>query len=156
MSSPKPEQPRLPPRWIVRGAWVGHRALYSATRGHLGLRPVTPGRWGMLRLCTTGRRSGQERRAILAYFEDGPDLVLLSMNGWSEGATGWSLNLRAAPDAVVELPDGTRRPVRARFAEGEERERLWAAWATYGTDLDAFAARRSDTPVIVLEPRSDD
>jgi deazaflavin-dependent oxidoreductase (nitroreductase family) len=109
----------------------------------------------MLRLCTIGRRSGQERRAILAYFEDGRDLVLLSMNGWSEGATDWSLNLRANPDAVVELPGGTRRPVRARFAEGEERERLWAAWATYGTDLDAFAGRRSDTPVIVLEPRTE-
>jgi deazaflavin-dependent oxidoreductase (nitroreductase family) len=108
----------------------------------------------MLRLMTTGRHSGQERRAILAYFEDGGDLVLMSMNGWSEGATGWSLNLRAQPEAAVELADGTRRPVKARFADGEERERLWARWGTFDKDLEGFAARRSDTPVIVLEPRA--
>lgn len=154
MTDPSAGHPKPPPRWVVRSAWVGHRALYSATGGRFGLRAVTADRWGMLRLLTTGRRSGQERRAILAYFEDGPDLVLMSMNGWSEGATGWSLNLRAHPEAIVEMADGTRRPVRARFAEGEERERLWARWSTYDKDLEGFAARRSDTPVIVLEPRA--
>ncbi|HZW01856.1 MAG TPA: nitroreductase/quinone reductase family protein [Candidatus Deferrimicrobium sp.] len=143
-----------PPRWFVRGAWVGHRALYSATRGRIGLRLATPERWGMLRLLTTGCQSGQERRAILGYFEDGRDLILMFMNGWSEGATGWSLNLRAHPKATVELADGTRRPAMARFAEGEEREQLWARWGTYDQDLEGFAARRSDTPVIVLEPRA--
>lgn len=156
MTADKHKEPTVPPRWIVRSAWVGHRALYSATGGRIGLRAVTPKRWGMLRLCTTGRRSGQERRAILAYFEDGGDLVLMSMNGWSEGATGWSLNLRAHPDASVELADGTRRRVRARFAQGEERERLWTRWATYDKDLDGYAARRTDTPVIVLEPLAGD
>jgi hypothetical protein len=45
--------------------------------------------------------------------------------------------------------------VRARLAEGEERQRLWARWATYGDDLDAYAARRAETPVIVLEPRQE-
>jgi deazaflavin-dependent oxidoreductase (nitroreductase family) len=133
---------------------VGHRAPYSATGGRVGLRVATAERWGMLRLLTTGRRSGQERRAILGYVEDGSSIVLLSMNGWSEGATGWSLNLRDHPEAIVELADGTRRPVRARFAEGDERARLWARWATYDKDLDAYAPRRSDTPVIVLEPRA--
>jgi deazaflavin-dependent oxidoreductase (nitroreductase family) len=153
MTTPQRKSVSPPPRWIVRSAWVGHRALYSATGGRVGLRAVTPDRWGMLRLLTIGRHSGQERRAILAYFDNGPDLVLMSMNGWSEGATGWSLNLRAHPEAIVELADGTTRPVRARFAEGEERERLWARWGTYDKDLDAYAARRTETPVIVLEPR---
>lgn len=146
--------PRVPPRWFVRSAWIAHRALYSGSGGRVGLRPATAERWGMLRLLTTGRQSGQERRAILAYFEDGSDLVLMSMNGWSEGATGWSLNLQAHPEATVELADGTRRPVMARFTEGEERERLWARWGTYDKDLDGYATRRSDTPVIVLEPRA--
>jgi len=36
----------------------------------------------MLRLRTTGRRTGEERRAILAYLEDGSNLVLVAMNGW--------------------------------------------------------------------------
>jgi deazaflavin-dependent oxidoreductase (nitroreductase family) len=107
----------------------------------------------MLRLRTTGRRSGRERLAILAYLEDGPNLALMAMNGWSEGTPGWCANLRAHPDASVELADGSARQVRAREAVGEERTRLWARWAETGGDLDAFAARRSETPILVLEPR---
>jgi hypothetical protein len=29
--------PRLPPRWLVRSAWVAHRALYRTTGGRIGL-----------------------------------------------------------------------------------------------------------------------
>ena len=46
------------------------------------------------------------------------------------------------------------RPVRARCAVGEERDRLWQRWAAVDPDLDAFARRRApETPVVVLEPR---
>ena len=45
------------------------------------------------------------------------------------------------------------RPVRARQAEGDERERLWRRWAEIDDGLDAYAASRSaDTPVVVFEP----
>jgi hypothetical protein len=44
--------------------------------------------------------------------------------------------------------------VRARRAEGEERDRLWQRWAAVNPDLGAYAERRStETPVVVLEPR---
>ncbi len=145
--------PRLPPRWFIRSAWVVHRALYSVTRGRVGLRRPTAARWGMLRLRTTGRRSGAERRAILAYLEDGPDLVLMAMNGWAEPAPAWWLNLQARPDAIVDLPGGSTREVAARESDGEERSRLWARWEGVSKDLDAYAARRTTTPVVVLEPR---
>ncbi|GAA1941306.1 nitroreductase/quinone reductase family protein [Agromyces allii] len=145
--------PRIPPRWFVRSAWVVHRGLYRATRGRKGLWPATSERWGAMRLTTTGRRSGLERVAIVAYLEDGPNLVTLAMNGWAEPDPAWWLNLRAHPDASVVLPTG-RRDVRARAATGEERDRLWAAWQTLGDDVEALAARRSrETAVVVLEPR---
>lgn len=32
--------------------------------------------WGTRRLTTTGRRTGQERKVIIGYFEDGPDLEI--------------------------------------------------------------------------------
>jgi hypothetical protein len=44
--------------------------------------------------------------------------------------------------------------VRARAAEGSERERLWQRWADVNPQLDSFAGLRStETPVVVLEPR---
>jgi deazaflavin-dependent oxidoreductase (nitroreductase family) len=93
-----------------------------------------------------------ERVAILGYFEDGPNLVTMAMNGWGDPEPAWWLNLQANPEATVDLGGGSRA-VRARAAEGEERSRLWARWAHYDRDLDAYAARRSrETAVVVLEP----
>jgi deazaflavin-dependent oxidoreductase (nitroreductase family) len=92
-----------------------------------------------MRLTTIGRRTGRERSAILGYYEDGPNLVTLAMNGWAEGEPAWWLNLQAHPDASV--------------AEGDERSRLWARWRDVGTDVDAYATRRSsETAVVILAP----
>ena len=152
------QRPWLPPRWFIRLAWIAHRAIYRVTGGRRGLSvPNADGSFGHMRLITTGRRSGQERIAILGYFEDGPNLVTLAMNGWGDAEPAWWLNLLANPDATVDLKDGSRS-VRGRAAMGEERARLWAAFRDYkgwGTDIGAFAKRRSrETSVVVLEPRS--
>ena len=144
----------LPPRWFVRLAWFTHRGIYRITRGRLGLWRPKADRWGTMHLTTIGRRSGEERKVILGYYEDGPNLVTMAMNGWSEGEPAWWLNLQAHPEASVDLPE-ERRMIRGRAAEGEERTRLWARWRDYDKDLDACAARRSQTAVVVLEPRSD-
>jgi F420H(2)-dependent quinone reductase len=149
--------PWLPPRWFIRSAWVVHRAIHRFTGGRRGLAtPTAGGKFGYLRLKTVGRRSGQERAAILGYYEDGPNLVTLAMNGWADAEPAWWLNLQAHPDAMVELKNGSRA-VRARAAEGEERERLWAkvrGYTGYGDNIDAYASlRSSETAVVVFEPR---
>jgi deazaflavin-dependent oxidoreductase (nitroreductase family) len=108
----------------------------------------------MLRLHTIGRRTGQDRWTILGYIEDGPNLILLAMNGWADGTPDWWLNLSDNPDARVDLVDGSRA-VRADVATGDERSRLWARWADYDDHLDSYAGRRSqETPVVILEPRT--
>jgi deazaflavin-dependent oxidoreductase (nitroreductase family) len=138
---------------------VVHRAIHRFTGGRRGLATPTPGgKFGYLRLKTIGRRSGQERAAILGYYEDGPNLVTLAMNGWADAEPAWWLNLQAHPDATVDLKNSSRA-VRARAAEGEERARLWAKvrdYSGYGSDVDAYAKlRSSETAVIVLEPKPD-
>ncbi len=144
---------RLPPRWFVVSFWHGHRALLRATGGRLGLWRPKPGRWGTLRLTTTGRRSGKPRQVVVGYFEDGPNLVTMAMNGWGPAEPAWWLNLQDNPDAVAQTRDGTRR-VRARRAQGEERVRLWSRWAEIDQNLDGYAARRpTETAVVVLERR---
>jgi deazaflavin-dependent oxidoreductase (nitroreductase family) len=106
----------------------------------------------MMRLTTIGRRSGQERSVILGYFDDGPNLVTMAMNGWDSPEPGWWLNLQANPEAIVDLPGG-RTQVTGRAAVGEERARLWARWREIDTNLDGYAALRSrETAVVVLEP----
>jgi deazaflavin-dependent oxidoreductase (nitroreductase family) len=104
-------------------------------------------------LTTTGRTSGQERKVIIGYIEDGPDLVAIAMNGWDEGHPAWWLNLQANPSASVRLAHQKPRAVHAREATGDERVRLWLRWVDTDPDLTAPASQRStETPVVVFEP----
>ena len=142
----------LPPRWVVRLAWAAHRAIYAITGGRRGLKRATDDQWGMMRVHTIGRRTGAERAVILGYFEDGPNLVTMAMNGWADPEPAWWLNLQAQPDVTVDLRGGSGR-YHAHAADAVERPRLWARWAHYDKCLDSFAARRSrETQVVILEP----
>lgn len=148
------DKARLPPRWFVVTAWYIHRFIFRATRGK-GLWRPRPGKWGALRLTARGRRSGEPRSVIVGYYEDGPNLVTMAMNGWGPAEPAWWLNLQAHPEALVELAGGTRREVFGKAAVGEERERLWQRWRDIDKKLDAWAARRpKETAVVILEPRN--
>ena len=148
--------PRTPPRALIKFFWLLHRGLVRMSGGRIGLRRPESGRtMGMLRLTTTGRRSGTARTVILGYVPAGAGFATLAMNGWGAADPAWWLNLQAAPEATVDLGDGPI-PVRARAAEGEERDVLWASIAQHpgwGPDIDALAGRRPrETAVVVLEP----
>ena len=147
-----------PPRPLIRIFWSLHRVAYRLTGGRFGLqRPERGARFGMLRLHTVGRRSGQARIAMIGYYEDGSNLVSLAMNGWGSAEPAWWLNLQDDPSATVDLP-GERRQVRARAAVDAERDRLWASFSDYpgwGSDLDGLAAqRRRETTIVVFEPEA--
>jgi deazaflavin-dependent oxidoreductase (nitroreductase family) len=147
---------RLPPRWFIVTFWHAHRRFVRATEGRKGLWRPRPGKWGALRLTTTGRRSGEPRSVILGYYEDGPNLVSMAMNGWGAPEPAWWLNLQAHPEAEVQLAGDDRRAVRGRAAEGQERERLWQRWRELDRNLDGYAARRPhETAVVILEPRTE-
>ncbi len=131
--------------------WTGklNVPLYRVSGGRIGGRV---NRAPVLLLTTTGRKSGQKRTAPVVYLQDGENVVVINTNAGNARVPAWSLNLKANPEAEVEV--GRRRyPVRARVAEGEERADLWrrhneqyAGFDDYQTKLDRKAL------VIVLEP----
>jgi F420H(2)-dependent quinone reductase len=107
----------------------------------------------VLLLTTTGRKSGQPRTAPVLYLADGDRYVVINTNAGNQKTPAWSLNLKADPEAEVEV-GRKRAKVRARIAEGEEREVLWrrhmeqySGWDYYESKLDR------DPTVFVLEPR---
>ena len=156
MTAERKKSPFLPPRWFVRAAWVIHRAIHRFSGGRRGLWTPKGEKWGTLRLTTVGRNSGKGRAAILGYYEDGPNVVTMAMNGWAAPEPAWWLNLQARPDVTIELKDG-KRSVHGRAAVGEERERLWKRFRGQGEwgDVDGYATRRpGETAIVVLEPRS--
>lgn len=124
--------------------------VYRATRGRVwgkvGKAPV-------LLLTSTGRRSGQQRVAPVVYLADGANVIVIGSNAGNKNEPGWSFNLKANPDAHVEI-GAEHRDVRARVAEGEERERLWKAMNVQYSGFDDYEAKTSrDIAVFVLEPR---
>lgn len=143
----------LPPRWFIRIAWMAHRFMYRVTGGRRSLRRPRATTYGLMRLDTTGARTGKRRTAILGYWEDGANLYTLAMNGWGDPDPKWWLNLQAHPEAMVEI-EGVLRPVIGRAAFGDERARLWAAMRQREPNLDRWAALRTrETAVVVFEPR---
>jgi deazaflavin-dependent oxidoreductase (nitroreductase family) len=124
--------------------------VYRATRGRVWSKV---GKAPVLLLTSTGRRSGQPRTAPVVYLPEGQNVVVIGSNAGNKNEPGWSFNLKANPDAHVEL--GARhRDVRARVAEGSERERLWKAMNVQYAGFDDYEARTSrDIAVFVLEPR---
>ena len=148
--------PSLPPAWFKHAFWRVHRALYRLSGGRFLWTPASKRGWGAMHVTTVGRTSGEPRSVILGYLEDGPNLVVLAMNGWDEGHPAWWLNLEAHPDAVVRLAGRQERAMRARATTGQERERLWQRWRTIDAGLDELARSRStQTPVVVFEPRNE-
>jgi F420H(2)-dependent quinone reductase len=132
--------------------WAGKMnvPLYRASGGRL---MGKVGRAPVLLLTTTGRRSGQKRTAPVVYLADGENVVVINTNAGNARIPAWSLNLKAKPEGEVEV--GRRRyPVRARIAEGEERERLWREHNEQYAGFERYEAQLSrEISVIVLEPR---
>ncbi len=125
--------------------------VYRLTRGRLGGRV---GKAPVLLLTTTGRRSGQRRTTPVVYLDDGDRLSIINTNAGHERVPAWSLNLKARPEAEVEL-GGSRREVVARIAEGEERADLWRRHNIQYGGFDEYEDNIDRHPeVFVLEPAS--
>lgn len=133
--------------------WVGklNVPLYRASGGRVGGKV---GRGPVLLLTTTGRRSGEKRTAPVLYLEDDGRLSVIDTNAGNTRVPAWSLNLDANPEAEVQVR-GRKIAVRARPAEGAEREDLWRKhnqqYAGFDDYKEILPADRPIT-VYVLEP----
>jgi deazaflavin-dependent oxidoreductase (nitroreductase family) len=106
----------------------------------------------ILLLHTTGARSGQERVHPMMYQADGDRLVVFASKAGLPTNPDWYHNLVAHPEVTAEVGTGTRR-LRARIAEGEERERIWSKQkADYPGFADYETKTTRQIPVVVLEP----
>ncbi len=101
MSSGTARAPKLPPSWFIHVFWRAHRTVHRLSGGRFLWTTSSKRGWGALHLTTIGRKSGRERRVIVGYIEDGPNLVVLAMNGWDVGHPAWWLNLEAHPEHLV-------------------------------------------------------
>ncbi|HEU5215180.1 MAG TPA: nitroreductase family deazaflavin-dependent oxidoreductase [Gaiellaceae bacterium] len=126
-----------------------HVRSYLETDGRVGYRWREDAPTAIL--FTTGRMTGEQRANPLIFGRDGDDVVLVASKGGAPKDPGWYRNLRANPEAEIQVM-GDRWRVRARVAEGEERVRLWRQMARIWPHYDEYATRTDrEIPVVVLE-----
>ena len=105
----------------------------------------------ILLLTTTGRNSGRKTTTPLIYGLDGDNPVIVASKGGAPQHPGWYRNLVANPAAEVQIL-GETFPVRARDAEGDERERLWQMMNGIWKHYDEYQTKTDrQIPVVVLE-----
>jgi len=111
-----------------------------------------PGLLPTLLLTTKGRKTGEPRALPLIYGEFDGNYVVIASKGGMPSHPLWFMNLEATPEC--ELQVGARNVMaRARVAEGEERERIWAKMVEiYPPYTDYQKATERTIPVVILEP----
>ena len=125
------------------GGAEGH--LFDSTVvGGLGL--VTS-----LLLTTTGRRSGGKHTSPVFYGTAGNAYVIIGSKGGADTQPNWYLNLRANPEAEVQVARD-HFTVRARVATGKEREQLWEQMVQLYPPYREYQKKtKREIPVVVLE-----
>jgi deazaflavin-dependent oxidoreductase (nitroreductase family) len=108
----------------------------------------------LLLLHHTGARSGESRINPLAYLPDDGRYVVFASRGGAPMNPGWYHNLKAHPNATIEVGTDTIE-VLAGEAGGEERERLFRTQAERAPQFADYERQTERTiPVMVLTPRT--
>src|SRR5262245_55051896 len=101
----------------------------------------------LLVLTTTGARSGEPRTVVNGCRPYGDAYASIASNNGAPTPPWWLHNLRADPNATIEVgPE--KLQVKARVAEGEERDRA-ARVIEYLAPQEAKAGRQ--IPVVLFE-----
>jgi deazaflavin-dependent oxidoreductase (nitroreductase family) len=107
----------------------------------------------LLLLHSTGARSGAERVNPMMYQAVGDGYAVFASKAGADTNPDWFHNLRANPEATVEVGTETVA-VTARVLDDEEREPIWE---TQKSRYPGFADYEQKTsrviPVVLLEPR---
>lgn len=107
----------------------------------------------MVLLHHTGAKTGTRRVSPLVYQALDDGYAVFASKGGAPDNPDWYHNLLANPDTEIEVGTDVI-PVRARVAEGEERERIWTEQKRDFPNFAAYeVATDREIPVVVLEPR---
>jgi F420H(2)-dependent quinone reductase len=129
-----------------------HARILRGSRGRIRRSWLFAAGQPVMVITTTGRRSGQPRSTVVAYFEHEGGFVTTASNLGSDRHPAWALNLMANPRAIIAV-EGQSLEVISRQARGEERAMLWAKWEELQRAAKGVAAVADrEIPVFVLEP----
>lgn len=111
--------------------------------------------WPLVLLHHVGAKSGVERVTPLVYqpLGDASSVAIFASKAGAPTNPDWFHNLVANPSTVIEIGSETR-PVIARVAEGEERDRIFETQKQLASNFAEYekSAGSRTIPVVVLDP----
>lgn len=130
-----------------------NQRIITEFRDNGGKPPSWSGSSPLLLLHHRGAKSGVERVNPVAYLDDDGRYAIFASKAGAPTNPGWYHNLKAHPDATIEVGSETF-DVTAAEASGEERERLFAAQGQRSPQFIEYQ-RNTDRviPVVVLTRR---
>lgn len=129
-----------------------NRQVIEEFRANDGNVIVRPPNGPILLLHTRGARTGRPCLTPLIYRQDGERFVILASRGGWKTNPAWYYNLRAHPNAWIEV--GSRLlPVTATIERGEARQELFDRHAEAYPQFAFYQGKTSRRiPVITLTP----
>jgi deazaflavin-dependent oxidoreductase (nitroreductase family) len=141
----------MPSDLVLKTMNAVHRVLLRLTGNRVGASVA-----GMpsLELTTIGRKTGQPRKVMLtAPLQEGSALVVVASRGGDDQHPAWFLNLRDNPAVQVRVVGQASRPMTARIASAEERDRMWPIIAGKYRNYAGYQKRTDrQIPLVLLEP----
>ncbi len=132
-----------------------HDRLYQKTEGRIGHK--FPGGPPSLLLHTTGAKTGQPRTNSLSYARDGDAYLIVASNGGSDRYPGWYHNLRAQPNAEINVGP-TRFAViwRQVTPDDSDYQRMWQIVNKNNGNRYNGYQRRTSRPIPIFELKATD
>jgi F420H(2)-dependent quinone reductase len=143
------------------GSWILARTLHPLDRLLLRLshgRVSIPGVFTglpVVMLTTIGAKSGKLRTVPLVGLRDGDKVIVIASNYGQTRHPAWYYNLRANPQATVELSGRTGTYI-AREATSAERQTYWRRATDLYVGFPKYQQRTHGRaiPIIVLTPQA--
>ncbi len=107
----------------------------------------------LLLLHSLGARSGHPRITPVMYMADGDRFIVFASRGGAPTNPGWYHNLRAHPDAMIEVGSDSVE-VTAREVAGPERDALFRRHAARYPAFDEYQTKTTRViPAVALLPK---
>lgn len=133
----------------VKAFWRLHKWIYERTDGRIGSTFMGQ---KVLKLTTTGHKSGKPRSILIYYFDYSDGYVIVGSNLGADRDPAWYRNLQADPQARLQI--GRKKiDALARTAEGQERQDLWDLIISQASLYQDYKDQTErEIPLVIFEP----
>lgn len=142
----------MPSDFVLKSMNNIHRSILKISGGRKGWEA---GNMPVLKLTTTGRKSGEPRMVMLTSpLQEGDSMVIVASRGGDDQHPAWFINLRDNPAVEVETKDQPKSNWVARIATSEERERMWPLITERYKNYGGYQSKTNrEIPLIFLTPQ---